>query len=241
MATPRQKQLMQAIQQGKLAKVRQLLAAGCSPNARGLRPDTTPLHEAVRSNDLTIVRTLVQAGAQVNAKDRYTDTPLDVAIYDDCTKIEAYLRTQGALRGDDDDLHNTTGKNTVASRSKPRKMLPPGHKNDKGFTPRGPGLKNFNSKVPPQNKNFTSPMPEPTPPRYTPETLRETFEAEKWVGKIDEMKKLWNDVPKKLKKDFDFAAQLSEARRQTMHTQFPTEKLHLKPKRPPAEKPPSAG
>lgn len=54
--------------------------------------------------------------------------------------------------------------------------------------------------------------------KYTQDTLKDIFNAEKWAGRADDMCKAWDEVPAHLRRDFDFSAQLAEVRRQSLHT-----------------------
>jgi hypothetical protein len=56
---------------------------------------------------------------------------------------------------------------------------------------------------------------------WTEKKLADTFNAKNWVGKTDEMKKLWKDVPRDLRDSFDFAAAYSKARRLTLEQKAP--------------------
>ena len=66
-----------AAQDGDLARVRELLAEGRSPNVFD-EISKTPLHYAAESGHIDILRILLQAGADVNANDeaRIGNTPL---------------------------------------------------------------------------------------------------------------------------------------------------------------------
>ncbi len=73
--------LHSAAQDGDIARVRQLLADGRSPNAFD-EISRTPLHYAAESGHADIIRVLLEAGADVNAHEeaRIDNTPLrDVA------------------------------------------------------------------------------------------------------------------------------------------------------------------
>lgn len=74
-------------------------------------------------------------------------------------------------------------------------------------------------------------------PAFTLQTLPEIFEPGKWVGKVEEMQKLWDDVPKRLKAKFDFEAALSDARLKTLKKNHTPGKPVIKKSAP---KPPGA-
>lgn len=73
---------------------------------------------------------------------------------------------------------------------------------------------------------------EPQPPAE-PEPLEKIFEAGKWVGKTKEMQKKWEEVPFHIRKDFDFAAALTEARLQTLKRNASRKTVLKKPAPPP--------
>ena len=77
----------------------------------------------------------------------------------------------------------------------------------------------------------------PSTPAFTLQTLPEIFEPGKWAGKVDEMQKLWEGVPKRLKDKFDFEAALSEARLKTLKKNHAPAKTVIKKSAP---KPPGA-
>ncbi len=59
------------------------------------------------------------------------------------------------------------------------------------------------------------------PPRqvespFKAETLADYFNAEKWTGRVEEMQREWEKVPKTLKKKFDFSSALTEAQQETL-------------------------
>jgi hypothetical protein len=66
-------------------------------------------------------------------------------------------------------------------------------------------------------------------PVFREDTLKDIFNPQAWVGKTQEMEELWNDVPKRLHKHFDFAAALAEARRGTLKQNAPKQRIALQP------------
>ena len=71
--------LQSAVAGSHLEIVRQLLAAGASPNVRE-RGGYTPLHTAAHNGDVEVVRSLIFGGADVEAKSDKKETPLDMAL-----------------------------------------------------------------------------------------------------------------------------------------------------------------
>jgi hypothetical protein len=69
--------------------------------------------------------------------------------------------------------------------------------------------------------------PPAPPPEFTAHNLADKFDPDKWVGKPDDMQKLWDRVPKNLKAQFDFAAAFTQAKRATLRAHFPGKKFHL--------------
>jgi hypothetical protein len=71
--------------------------AGCGADINNKKGGKTPLVEAVQHNNIDNVKALVKAGAHVNAfADPAVGTPLQIAIRDDYTPIELFLRKNGA-------------------------------------------------------------------------------------------------------------------------------------------------
>src|SRR5436309_1747364 len=69
--------LCDAIENGTVANVRQLLAAGADPNEIEEAGDVTPLMFAAIRGDLEIITALVDAGANVNAMAEGVNGPED--------------------------------------------------------------------------------------------------------------------------------------------------------------------
>jgi ankyrin repeat protein len=53
-------------------------------------------------------------------------------------------------------------------------------------------------------------------PVFREDTLQDIFAADKWVGSLNEMADLWQDVPKRLKTQFNFSSAYAEAQRKTI-------------------------
>ncbi len=245
--TRQQKALMDAIDMGDTRKVRALLDKGLDPDFTD-DMEATPLDAAIHLGSATMVRDLVDAGADVNRVNSYKEAPLDVAKQAGETAIAQYLESEGAV----------TGKTAKPRRTQP--ALKKGRGNSVGVqqdfdddyydddkyyfgADEGAGRKNSAGKprVTPKTAAMQqkggdaihAPVVKPKPV-FREDTLKDIFNAQKWVGKIDEMEELWNEVPKRLQKHFDFAAALAEARRGTLKQNAPKIVLqNLHPQCPP--------
>lgn len=65
--------------QGHTEIVRLLLAADAQVDMQDTQDLYTPLHDAVRMNYVEIARLLLEHGADLSLKDRWQETPLDIA------------------------------------------------------------------------------------------------------------------------------------------------------------------
>jgi ankyrin repeat protein len=96
----RHRALALAAQHGRVEIVRLLLDAGVDPNRynpEGFHSHGTPLHHAAGAGHDAVVRLLVERGARLDIKDTiYQATPLGWAMHAGQTKIQNYLRAQGA-------------------------------------------------------------------------------------------------------------------------------------------------
>lgn len=200
-----QRELLHAIRNGKTGVVRTLLEdRGVRPDLPGIH-DTTPLHEAVMAGSLSMVKMLVAAGADMNRLALDGTTALDVALDLKKTSIANYLRNAGASTAQE--LGHSKGtRPKITPKRKPRVSDP---FNDMAKKPALPGGKDV--------------------PVFRADTLAEIFDAGKWVGKTQQMKKLWEQVPDRLKPQFDFAASLAEAQRQTLKQKAASKKPLLPP------------
>lgn len=251
----KQQALIDAIDYGDNRKVTALLKAGLDPDFAD-DAEETPLDLAIRRGNETIVRALVNAGADVNRVNSYKEAPLDLAKEEGDTAITQYLESEGAVSG------KTKGKGKAAkskAMAKKARGSSVGMQEDFGDdfweddkyyfgADEGHGQKKNGAKSPATAKpeaaraNFSGggnaePM-KPPKPVFREDTLKDIFNAQKWVGKADEMEELWNEVPKRLHKHFDFAAALAEARRETLKQNAPRQRIALQANlKPPAPAP----
>lgn len=193
--------LMNAVRGSRVKEAKALLKQGCDPDflaygSASLR--SAPLHEAVRNHDLPMIRALVNAGADVNIEDDRDVTPLDIAFLMRHQDTIHYLKSKGGKSG---------GFPFVSS---------VGWDSDDDDSDYDPPPK----KKPRLKTSAKSPVKREGPV-FTKENLKDIFESAKWTGKVEEMQKLWEKVPERLKKTFDFAASLSQARRDTIKKQYP--------------------
>lgn len=198
--------LIAAARRGDAARVRALLRQGCDPDEAD-HTGATALHAAIAAGHLAAAKTLVEeGGADINLLDKKGRTPYDIASDFDLSqhppKTFFYLNGKGAKHGWQVKLEakkKKQAKKTAAA----KKTASRNAAND-------------------ANGGFSggAATAAPPKPKFTETTLSETFNPSSWIGKTEEMEKLWENVPKKLKAKFDFAAALSEARRQSMRKKF---------------------
>ncbi len=223
--TKSQKTLFNAVRTGSLAQVKAQLKKTGNIDFEG-DYGRTPLEEAIFHGKVSIVKALVEGGADVNRVNDNDQSPLDYAKFHKETKIAAYLKSEGAETAndisararynrfpgyDDDDNYffNSFGDDDDAAPKKSKRAAP---KKAKSATAR-----NFKTAA-----SGGAELPtEPVKPKFTEETLKDTFNAKNWVGKTEDMEKLWTDVPAKLQKKFDFDAAFAEAKRETLKHNAP--------------------
>jgi hypothetical protein len=248
--TKDQESLMDAVYDGNTKRVKALLKKGADPDfddAYG----STPLHAAIRNGSLPIVKALSDAGADFNRTDYLGNNALETADYYNQAKIAKYLEDEGATRNvglddDDDWMHSGRKAKTAKSRTRPRASRGGGNfwDDDDYFFDDDEDVKPKKKAAPKKaaaKKSTAAPTigglsdggaaPELTPPKITfrEDNLQDIFNPKSWAGKTEEMEKLWDDVPTRLKKKFDFAAALAEARRDTLKQNAPPQRLTLKP------------
>lgn len=248
--TKSQKLLFNAVRTGSLAQVKAQLKKTGNIDFEG-DYGRTPLEEAIFHGKVSIVKALVESGADVNRVNDNGQTPLDYAKFHKETKIATYLKSEGAEKADD-----------IASRQRYSRYAEYDDDDNYFFNSYGDDDDDFksNARAPKRSaakkskpktataKKFTTAaeggveLPtEPVKPKFTEETLKDIFNAKNWVGKTDDMEKLWTDVPEKLQKKFDFDAAFAEAKRETLKQNAPhapTLKKTLTP--PPSQNTPPA-
>src|SRR5919199_3920468 len=87
--------LMRAVDEGDVARVRVLLAAGADPNAAAEYGETA-LMRAVSKGDLEVVEVLLDAGGDVHAKSENGFTPLFMAVFFGHVAIARALLARGS-------------------------------------------------------------------------------------------------------------------------------------------------
>lgn len=221
--TKQQRALMRAVETKDTLQVRALLRKGVKPDfddASG----RSPLEAAIDTGSLPIVKALVEGGADINREntDEF-DTPLDRARAQKQHRIASYLKNQGAMSFyDRSAFSHRYGAWAQDAWDDEEEAAPKARK------PRA-------RKAPAVVK---APATESAPKRvFTEENLKEVFNGKAWAGKPEEMLKLWQDVPEKLKKTFDFEAALAEAKRETLKQH--AKRLKFGPPKPPPITPPS--
>lgn len=89
--------MLQAIAQGDVEAIKQLIASGANVNAKDKGFNNgTALHVAVESGNLEIVQMLIDAGANVNVKNKSEQTPLLMIDEDATPEIVRLLIARGA-------------------------------------------------------------------------------------------------------------------------------------------------
>ncbi|HYD16927.1 MAG TPA: ankyrin repeat domain-containing protein [Patescibacteria group bacterium] len=244
--TKSQRALFTAIRTGRAAQVKTQAAKISSLEFEG-DYGRTPLEEAIFQGKLPVVKAIVEAGADLSRINDSDQSPLDYAKKHRETKIAAYLKQEGAetakeindrqnanrgysrYSGYDDDDHYFMRRGGYPDDddwdSAPKKSAPKRAKSA--------AAKKFGTAAgAPEKPN------EPALPKFTEENLKDIFNGKAWIGRAEEMEKLWDDVPAKLQKKFDFDAALAEAKRETLRKNCPPPpKLG---KIPPQQPPPSA-
>lgn len=258
--TKSERALFDAVTKGNLKQVKTLMKKVSDLDYEG-DYGRTPLEQAIFKKQLPIVKALVEGGADINRINDYDQTPLDVARAYRETKIATWLKGEGAYKAkdkpsysfgssyDDDDYFGRSFDDDdddwgMSKRTTAKKSRATAKKTSRAFT---------NSAAGGDKEGGTGAKPEkptqPAEPKFTEETLKDTFNAKNWVGRTEDMQKLWEEVPVKLQKKFDFDTALAEAKRETLRKNAPVApKLSLGPavktavnNPPPPQKPPGGG
>jgi len=220
--TRQQRALMRAVENKDTLQVRTLLRRGVKPDfddASG----RTPLEAAIDIGSLPIVKALIEGGADINREntDEF-DTPLDRAREQKQYRIASYLKSQGGLSFyDRSTFSHRYGAWAQDTWDDEEEEAPKARKPRAAKTPAA-------AKAPAKHT--------PPKPVFTEDNLKDIFNGKAWAGKPEEMLKLWQDVPEKLKKKFDFEAALAEAKRETLKQH--AKRLKFGPPKPPV--PPQA-
>lgn len=257
--TKSERALFDAVTKGNLKQVKTLMKKVSDLDYEG-DYGRTPLEQAIFKKQLPVVKALVEGGADINRINEYDQTPLDVARAYGETKIATWLKAEGAYKAkdkprfsygssydDDDDYFGRsfdddddwgTSKRTTAQKSRATAK-----KTSRAFT--NSAAEGGTGAAKPEKPT------QPVQPKFTEETLKDTFNAKNWVGRTEDMEKLWEEVPVKLQKKFDFDTALAEAKRETLRKNAPAApKLSLapaiktaenNPPPPPGNKPPGGG
>ena len=90
----REKGLIRAAEDGRLDRVRNLLEAGASPNAKS-EGDVTVLMWAAARGHVEVVKALLESGAEPNARTRKGKTANEIAIQEGHDDIAALLQKNG--------------------------------------------------------------------------------------------------------------------------------------------------
>jgi len=248
--TKSERSLFDAVTKGNLKQVKTLLKKVTDPDFEG-DYGRTPLEQAIFHGHLPVVKALIEAGAELNRINDYNQTPLDYARAYSETKIATFLKDEGGLkaaeankrnsynspydddfyfgRGFDDDDDWNTPKKSAAKKSRAAKTSASRAANGKFST----------SALDDEGGGTAEKANQPVKPKFDEQTLKDVFNAKKWVGKTEEMQKLWKEVPVKLQKKYDFDTALAEAKRETLRKnapQAPSLKLNGQP---PQQTPPA--
>ncbi len=92
----REKELIQAAEDGRLDLVGELLQAGGNPNAKTYG-DVTVLMWAAARGHIEVIKMLLESGAEPNARTRKGRTAVDIAVQEGHESVAALLRELGAL------------------------------------------------------------------------------------------------------------------------------------------------
>ncbi|MEZ0260608.1 MAG: ankyrin repeat domain-containing protein [Alphaproteobacteria bacterium] len=260
--TKDQESLMDAIFDGNTRRVKALLKKGVDPDFDDTYGDT-PLLAAARQGHLPIVKALIDGGADPHRTNYTGNNALDAANSYGYVKIAKYLEDEGVSPStpswddDDDWMHGSSRRGGGTSKRATRggggwDDDDFGFDDDDDVKPKkkkaAPKKAAAKKPASPQSFGAMSDAAEggataaPAAPKITfrEDNLKDIFNPKSWTGKTEDMEKLWEDVPARLKKKFDFAAALAEARRDTLKQNAPPQRLTLKPTNTQTPPPPPA-
>lgn len=199
MATKQQSELLKAVINDNVKYARALLVQGVKPNFVAVG-GVTLMREAIRNNSIKMVRLLVQFGADVNLAPKNSPLPLDFA----------------------EDTAAVTHDFQIVNFLKSKKAVTYDELDDEGF-PSWMSMANEEDRAALRRSRMkvvtgddSADPPKKKEPAFTAEKLKDIFNPEAWVGKLSEMDKMWDKVPQRLKKNFDFASKRAEATRKTI-------------------------
>lgn len=237
--TSQQQALMDAIRDDDEDGVTDLIDKGLDPDFTD--SDETPLETAVRRGNETIVRALVDGGADVNRINTFGEAPLDIAKDAGDDVVTQILEDEGAVTAQKKSkaAHNTGVRGGFKGGGRGRSTGffdddfldddwddDAGRRNKKqGAKLHVRGKKSAKKTAAPEMAGAGAQAAKPAKPVFREDTLKDIFNAQNWVGKTDEMEQLWEEVPKRLHKHFDFAASLAEARRETLKANAPKKQI----------------
>ena len=95
----REKGLIRAAEDGRLALVRNLLQAGASPNAKS-DGDVTVLMWAAARGHVEVVKVLLESGADLSARTRKGRTAGEIAMQEGHNNVATLLRENGETETD---------------------------------------------------------------------------------------------------------------------------------------------
>lgn len=240
--TKSERQLFNAVTKGDVKQVKTLIKKVGDLDYEG-DYGRTPLEEAIAKGRLLVVKALIEGGASINRVNDYGQTPFDLATARGNTKIANYLKAEGGYEADDWRVNTTSSGSggSLGARYDADDDDYFGYDDD-GYHPRKASKKsaarpkaaraNFGASSE-GGKAAPEKADQPVKPKFTEESLKDIFNAKSWIGRTEEMEKLWEDVPAKLQKKFDFDTALAEAKRETLKKNAPTApKLSLMPQKP---------
>lgn len=186
-----------------------------------LTKEELSLLKAVEDEDQKKVRALLKKYVDPDFRDPDGMTPLVTAvrygnfgITMDLVKAGADINMTADGWGTPLDAANALQEETIA-----QYLISEGAKRKRG--PKSSRQKTLDETLHVDGTNMPAATPEEQKgPVFKADTLKDIFNPESWVGKTEEMENLWEEVPKHLKKKFDFVAALAQAQRETVRRHY---------------------